>query len=117
MVLTPALPSTSSAASNSTANAVTLSLLSPATRSARSTNSGTASLIAWLVSTAAMVVSATLPHKPSLHSSTRSPGCINSGPAVSTTGLPGLPRQVKSTLRLKRSPIGTTCDSVSCNSL
>ena len=34
--------------------------------------------------------------------------CSSSGPAVSTTGLPGLPRQVNSTLRLKRSPIGTT---------
>ena len=46
----------------------------------------------------------------------RSPACMSSGPTVSTTGLPGLPRQVNSTLRLKRSPIGTTCESVSCSS-
>jgi hypothetical protein len=109
--------SVSSADSHSTASTVTLSLLAPAVRSASSTSSGTASEIGRRASCSVMSASPTLPHRPSEHSSTRSPGCISSGPAVSTTGLPGLPRQVKSTLRLKRSPIGTTCDSVSCSSV
>jgi len=92
-----ALLSRSSAASHSTASTVTLSLFSPAVRSARSTSSGTASVMERCVRTSVMTVSGKLPHRPSLHSMTRSPGFTCSGPAVSMTGLPGLPRQVKST--------------------
>jgi len=112
----PLLLSTSSAASHSTASTVTLSLFSPASRKARSTSSGTASEMPFLTMISVMTWSLRLPHRPSEHSITRSPGCTSSGPAVSITGLPGLPRQVKSTLRLTRSPMGTTCDSVSCSS-
>ncbi len=110
------LLSVSSADSHSTASTVTLSLFSPASRSARSASSGTASVTPRRARVSVITWSDSAPHKPSEHSITRSPGCTSSGPAVSITGLPGLPRQVKSTLRLTRSRIGTTCDSVSCSS-
>jgi len=41
-----------------------------------------------------------LPHRPSEHSIMRSPNCKASGPARSSTGLAGDPRQVNSMLRL-----------------
>ena len=113
----PPLVSSTSAASHSTASTVTLSLRSPATRSARSTSSGTASEMGRVARMSVMMASDTLPHRPSEHSMTLSPGFTSSGPAVSTTGRPGLPRQVNSTLRFTLSGIGTTCDSVCCNSL
>ncbi len=46
----------------------------------------------------------------------RSPVRSTIGPALSITGLPGLPRQVNSTLRLTFSSSGTTCDSASRSS-
>ncbi len=117
IVDTPSALSRSSAASHSTASTVTLSLPSPPARRASSTSSGTASEIGCLASTSVMTPSSTVPHRPSEHSIKRSPGYTTSGPAVSITGLPGLPRQVKSTLRLTRSDIGTTRASVSCSSV
>ncbi len=110
------LLSVSSADSHSTASTVTLSLFSPASRNARSASSGTASVTLRRARISVMTLSGSAPHSPSEQSITRSPGCTSKGPAVSITGLPGLPRQVKSTLRLTRSRIGTTCASVSCSS-
>jgi hypothetical protein len=100
----------SSAASHSSASTVTLSLLAPACAAparpvrARHRTPAGAPACSTMASS-----SLTLPHRPSEHSITRSPGCSSSGPAVSTTGLPGLPRQVNSTLRLKRSPAAPPC--------
>src|SRR6185436_20401065 len=108
--------SAASALSHSIASTETLSLFGPPLRRACSTSSGTASEMAFFASCSVITASVTLPHRPSEHSSRRSPGCSSKGPTVSTTGLPGLPRQVKSTLRLKRSPIGTTWLRVSCSS-
>ena len=116
-VETPLALSPSSVDSHSTLSTVTLSHLGPPWRSAISTSSGTASEIGWRASCSVMTLSLKMPHRPSEHSMTRSPGCISMGPTVSTTGLPGLPRQVKSTLRLKRSPMGTTWAMVSCSSV
>jgi hypothetical protein len=88
--------------SHSSARTVTLSLRGPAFRKACSASSGTASEIGRSASNSAISSSLTLPHKPSLHSMILSPARSGVGPAVSTTGLPGLPRQVNSTLRLTR---------------
>ena len=102
--------------SHSIARTETLSHFGPPLRSACSTSSGTESESGSADSWSVISLSLTVPQRPSEQSSSRSPACISSGPTVSTTGLPGLPRQVKSTLRLKRSPIGTTWLIVCCSS-
>jgi hypothetical protein len=111
-------PGASPSPSHSTARAVTLSLRAPAWRSACSTSSGTASPTERLSDMwRRMSTSLTELHSPSEHSSMRSPFCSSTGPLTSIIGLPGLPRHVNSTWRLKRSAPVAWRPSASCSSL